>query len=122
MEVSQPASGLLILTMTSISSDAMGLKSNGTSMNFPDNDMKHQLFKDTQVENFTMASLIKRIMISVVYIWEVKTYIRISFLTRHRHRDEIIQVNCHTTFTTLYLCLRYLAGMRWDKAGVCVIL
>ncbi|WP_434501551.1 hypothetical protein [Prevotella sp.] len=92
MEVDQPASGLSILTMTSISGDAMGMKSNGASMNFPDYDMKHQLFKDTQAENFTMDSLIKRIILCAVYIREVKTYIRISFSPHHRHRDEIIQV------------------------------
>jgi hypothetical protein len=55
-------------------------------------DMKHHQFKDTQVENFTMESLIKRIMLSAVHIREVKTYIRISFSPHHRHRDEIIQV------------------------------
>ena len=53
----------------------MGMKSNDASMNFPDYDMKHQLFKDTQAENFTMDSLIKRIILSAVNIREVKTYI-----------------------------------------------
>lgn len=47
--------------------------------------MKHTFFKGTQVESFTMDSLIKRIMLSAVYITEKKTYIRISFSPHHRH-------------------------------------
>ena len=51
--------------------------------------MKHTLFKDTEVERFTMDSLIKRIMLSAVHIVEKKTYIKISFSPHHRHLEEI---------------------------------
>ena len=47
--------------------------------------MKHTVFKDTGVERFTMDSLIKRIMLSAVYITERKTFIRVSFPPHHRH-------------------------------------
>lgn len=53
--------------------------------------MKRTLFKDTEVEDFTMDSFIKRIMLSGVYIREKKTYIRVSFSPKHRHRAEIEQ-------------------------------
>jgi hypothetical protein len=36
-----------------------------------------------------MDSLIKRIMLSAVYIVEKKTYIKISFSPHHRHREEL---------------------------------
>ena len=52
--------------------------------------MKHTFFKGTQVESFTMDSLIKRIMLSAVYITEKKTYIRISFSPHHRHLEEMM--------------------------------
>ena len=51
--------------------------------------MKHTVFKDTGVERFTMDSLIKRIMLSAVYITERKTFIRVSFSPHHRHLGEI---------------------------------
>lgn len=51
--------------------------------------MKHTVFKNTQVERFTMDSLIKRIMLSAVYITEKKTFIRISFSPHHRHLEEM---------------------------------
>jgi hypothetical protein len=51
--------------------------------------MKHTAFKGTEVERFTMDSLIKRIMLSAVHIIEKKTYIRISFSPHHRHREEL---------------------------------
>lgn len=51
--------------------------------------MKHTAFKGTEVEQFTMDSLIKRIMLSAVYIVEKKTYIKISFSPHHRHREEL---------------------------------
>lgn len=53
--------------------------------------VKRTLFKDTDVEGFTMESFIKRIMLSAVYIREKKTYIRISFSPNHRHRTEMEQ-------------------------------
>lgn len=51
--------------------------------------MKHKLFAGTVVENFTMDSLIKRIMLSAVHIIEKKTFIKVSFSPHHRHREEI---------------------------------
>ena len=51
--------------------------------------MKHIAFRGTEVERFTMDSLIKRIMLSAVYIVEKKTYIKISFSPHHRHREEL---------------------------------
>ena len=52
--------------------------------------MKHTLFKGTEVELFTMDSLMKRIMLSAVYIVEKKTYIKISFSPHHRHLEEMV--------------------------------
>ncbi len=52
--------------------------------------MKHTVFKNTQVECFTMDSLIKRIMLSAVYIVEKKTYIKISFSPHHRHLEDMM--------------------------------
>ena len=52
--------------------------------------MKHTLFKGTDVEHFTMDSLMKRIMLSAVYIVEKKTYIKISFSPHHRHLEEMV--------------------------------
>lgn len=52
--------------------------------------MKHTVFKDTPVERFTMDSLIKRIMLSAIYIIEKKTFIRISFSPHHRHLEEMM--------------------------------
>ena len=54
-------------------------------------DMKHGPFKGTQVEGFTMDSLIKRIMLSAVHIVERKTFIKVSFSSHHRHRRDIEQ-------------------------------
>lgn len=51
--------------------------------------MKKNLFKDTAVAGFTMDSFIKRIMLSAVYIVEKKTFVRISFSPKHRHRLEL---------------------------------
>ena len=53
--------------------------------------MKHTVFKDTQVERLTMDSLIKRIMLSAVYIAEKKTFIRVSFSPHHRYLGEITE-------------------------------
>ncbi len=52
--------------------------------------IKHTIFRGTQVERFTMNSLIKRIMLSAVYITEKKTFIGISFSPHHRHLEEIM--------------------------------
>ena len=52
--------------------------------------MKHTVFKDTPVEKFTMDSLIKRIMLSAVYVKENKTFIKISFSPHHRHIEELM--------------------------------
>lgn len=51
--------------------------------------MKHTIFKGTEVERFTMDSLIRCIMLSAVHIIEKKTYIKISFSPHHRHLDEM---------------------------------
>lgn len=51
--------------------------------------MKKTLFKGTSVEDFTMDSFIKRIMLSAVYVMEKKTFVRISFSHKHRHRREL---------------------------------
>ena len=51
--------------------------------------MKHTVFKGTEVERFTMDSLIKRIMLSAVHIVEKKTFVRISFSPHHRHLVEM---------------------------------
>ena len=51
--------------------------------------MKHTAFNGTEVERFTMDSIIKRIMLSAVHIVEKKTYIKISFSPHHRHREEL---------------------------------
>ena len=52
--------------------------------------MKHTVFKGTEVEHFTMDSLMKRIMLSAVYIVEKRTYIKISFSPHHRHLGEMV--------------------------------
>ena len=51
--------------------------------------MKHTVFKGTEVERFSMDSIIRRIMLSAVHIVEKKTYIKISFSPHHRHREEL---------------------------------
>ena len=51
--------------------------------------MKHTVFKGTEVERFTMDSLIKRIMLSAVHIVEKKTFVKISFSPHHRHLTEM---------------------------------
>ncbi len=51
--------------------------------------VKHTVFKETEIERFTMDSFIKRIMLSAVYIVEKKTYVKISFSPHHRHREEL---------------------------------
>ena len=43
------------------------------------NTMKHKLFNGTAIENFTMDSFIKRIMLSAVYVVEKKTFVHVSF-------------------------------------------
>lgn len=52
-------------------------------------NMKHIQFRDTEVESFTMDSLIKRVMLSAVFIKERKTYVQISFSPHHRHREAL---------------------------------
>lgn len=53
--------------------------------------MKNTLFKGTEVESFTMDTFLRRIMLSAVYIMEKKTFVRISFSPKHRHRTELEQ-------------------------------
>lgn len=52
--------------------------------------MRRTAFKGTEVERFTVDSLIKRIMLSAVHIVERKTYIKISFSPHHRHLEELV--------------------------------
>lgn len=51
--------------------------------------MKNNMFKGSDINNFTTDSFIKRIMLSAVHIQEKKTFIRVSFMNDHRHRKEI---------------------------------
>ena len=51
--------------------------------------MKHKLFNGTAIENFTMDSFIKRIMLSAVYVVEKKTFVHVSFTPHHRHLEEL---------------------------------
>ena len=51
--------------------------------------MKHKLFNGTAIENFTMDSFIKRIMLSAVYVVEKKTFVHVSFTPHHRHFEEL---------------------------------
>lgn len=51
--------------------------------------MKHKLFNGTAIENFTMDSFIKRIMLSAVYVVEKKTFVHVSFSPHHRHLEEL---------------------------------
>ena len=51
--------------------------------------MKHTQFEGTEVEDFTMDSLIKRVMLSAVFIKERKIYVQISFSPHHRHREAL---------------------------------
>ena len=53
------------------------------------NTMKHKLFNGTAIENFTMDSFIKRIMLSAVYVVEKKTFVHVSFTPHHRHLEEL---------------------------------
>ena len=48
-----------------------------------------KFFNGTAIENFTMDSFIKRIMLSAVYIVEKKTSIHVSFSPHHRHLEEL---------------------------------
>mgnify|MGYP000168873304 FL=1 len=51
--------------------------------------MKLKLFNGTAIENFTMDSFIKRIMLSAVYIVDKKTFIHVSFSPHHRHLEKL---------------------------------
>lgn len=53
------------------------------------NTMKHKLFNGTAIENFTMDSFIKRIMLNAVYVVEKKTFVHVSFTPHHRHLEEL---------------------------------
>jgi hypothetical protein len=52
--------------------------------------MKHTVFKGTEVERFTMDSIVRRIMLSAVHVVEKKTFIKISFSPHHRHLEEVV--------------------------------
>ena len=49
--------------------------------------IKTTAFAGTEVEDFTMDSFMKRIMLSAVFIVEKKTFIRFSFSQNHRHKE-----------------------------------
>lgn len=53
--------------------------------------IKHDEFRNTPIERFTIESFIQRIMLSAVLIKENKSYIKISFVKGHRQRDEMRQ-------------------------------
>lgn len=53
--------------------------------------IKHNEFKNTPIEDFTVESFIQRIMLSAVLIKENKSFIKISFGKEHRQRDEMRQ-------------------------------
>lgn len=48
-------------------------------------------FAGTEVEDFTMDSFMKRIMLSAVFIVEKKTFVRFSFSPHHRHLGVLTQ-------------------------------
>ena len=52
--------------------------------------MKRTVFKGTEVERFTMDSIVRRIMLSAVHVVEKKTFIKISFSPHHRHLEEVV--------------------------------
>ena len=45
--------------------------------------------QEKMLESFTMDSLIKRIMLSAVFIEQKKTFIKVSFSPHHRHLEDI---------------------------------
>ena len=49
--------------------------------------IKTTAFARTEVEDFTMDSFMKRIMLSAVFIVEKKNIIRFSFSPNHRHKE-----------------------------------
>ena len=53
------------------------------------NRLKTTAFAGTEVEDFTMDSFMKRIMLSAVFIVEKKTFVRFSFSLNHRHLEAL---------------------------------
>ena len=53
--------------------------------------LKSKAFSNTEVEVFTMDHVMKRIMLSAVFITEKKTFVRFSFSPHHRHLEAISQ-------------------------------
>lgn len=53
--------------------------------------MKTTAFAGTEIEDFTMDSFMKRIMLSAVSIVEKKTFVRFSFSPHHRHLEALTQ-------------------------------
>lgn len=51
--------------------------------------LKTTAFAGTEVEDFTMDSFMKRIMLSAVFIVEKKTFVRFSFSPNHRHLEAL---------------------------------
>lgn len=52
--------------------------------------IKTTAFAGTEVEDFTMDSFMKRIMLSAAFIVEKKTFIRFSFSPNHRHKEAMM--------------------------------
>lgn len=53
--------------------------------------IKHNEFRNTPIEDFTVESFIQRIMLSAVLIKENKSFIKISFGKDHQQQDEMRQ-------------------------------
>lgn len=51
--------------------------------------LKTTAFAGTEIEDFTMDSFMKRIMLSAVFIVEKKTFVRFSFSPNHRHLEAL---------------------------------
>ena len=71
-------------------------------------NMKHIQFRDTEVESFTMDSLIKRVMLSAVFIKERKTYVQISFSPLVKTED----IHPPKTGISVHFCVLSLMAMQ----------
>lgn len=52
-------------------------------------DMKRRLFNGTGVAKFTTDSFIKSIMLSAIHVTEKKTFVHVSFVRKHRFREQL---------------------------------
>ena len=53
--------------------------------------LKTRAFAGTEIQNFTMDSFMKRIMLSAVFIKEKKTFVSFSFSPHHRHLEDMVK-------------------------------